>query len=738
MKTKCLFGRLVALATVMAGLCSAPTASAAGWPANYQGVMLQGFSWDDYTNSSWKTLTGKADEYSKYFKLIWVPNSAQAAGQPNMGYMPIYWFPGHHNSSFGSESELRAMIAAYKAKGTGIIEDVVINHRVGVNNWADFPSETWNGKTYKLGNDAVCRTDEWASNGGNPTGANDTGDDFNGARDLDHTNATVQSNVKAYLNCLLNDLGYAGFRYDMVKGYDGYYTKIYNQSSNPTYSVGEYWDASYDAVTGWINKTDKQSAAFDFPMKYAINEAFSSGNMTKLSWKYTDADQCAGIAHNPEMRRWSVTFVDNHDTARDGSRFPNDNLVEAANAYILSMPGTPCVFLPHYIAHKAAIQKMINARNSVGVHNQSTVNVLKNEAGRFVAEVTGTKGKLMVKVGSNSDAGVSTAGWTLAASGNNYAVWTSGNGGQTPVDPDPEQPDPVDMPSALYLMGNLKDAQWNTSASPAMTRSGNTFMIEGAVFEPAQGETLCYFNLATALGADWNAVNASDRYGADTEGSALTPGMSAPMTFYAANVNASAAKSWTIAPGTYSLVADFSDNTIKIVEGSHLPDTPVNPGNARKLYITGENYGNWTADEAYAMTYADGTYSYLFAKGIEGEWKIWDGTFNGDSWAYSFGAGGDQPVIGAPYQTWFNSPANFTFNTTSPVRVSLTVTSGSDTEGSSIPASMIISKASGIVTGIVTAESIWYTLQGIRVDRPEAAGIYVKVTGNKAEKVIIR
>ncbi len=42
-----------------------------GWPANYDGVMLQGFYWDSQKETNWKVLTNQADELSKYFDLIW-------------------------------------------------------------------------------------------------------------------------------------------------------------------------------------------------------------------------------------------------------------------------------------------------------------------------------------------------------------------------------------------------------------------------------------------------------------------------------------------------------------------------------------------------------------------------------------------------------------------------------------------------------------------------------------------
>ncbi|MDD6112506.1 MAG: alpha-amylase, partial [Prevotellaceae bacterium] len=52
--------------------------SAQGWPADYKGVMLQGFAWDSYSESQWPQLESQADEIADYFDLIWVPNSAYA------------------------------------------------------------------------------------------------------------------------------------------------------------------------------------------------------------------------------------------------------------------------------------------------------------------------------------------------------------------------------------------------------------------------------------------------------------------------------------------------------------------------------------------------------------------------------------------------------------------------------------------------------------------------------------
>lgn len=199
-----------------------------------------------------------------------------------MGYMPVYYFG--QNSSFGSESQLRSMISAFKELGTGIIADVVINHRnvLGENSsWVDFPEETYNGVTYQMLSTDICADDDggdtysWASsNGVSLSNAEDTGEDWDGCRDLDHTSDNVQTCVLAYLDYLLNDIGYAGFRYDMTKGYSATYTGLYNRSSDPTYSVGEYWDGNTSALKYWVDGTDPTagSSVVESGTKITIDE----------------------------------------------------------------------------------------------------------------------------------------------------------------------------------------------------------------------------------------------------------------------------------------------------------------------------------------------------------------------------------------------------------------------------------------------------------------------------------
>ena len=434
---------------------SLSTASAQGWPADYKGVMLQGFYWDGYADSKWTVLESQADELSQYFDLIWIPQSGKTSEyhhtkRQTMGYDPCFWLD--HNSCWGTQDELKKMIKTFKDKGTGIIEDVVINHKNGLNTWTDFPDET--SGSYSLvwdntGFSGICQDDECNSHGYKTTGAKDTGDNFDGYRDLDHTNETVQKNVKTYLDFLLNELGYAGFRYDMVKGYAAKYTGLYNTSANPTYSVGECWDSNKAVVTNWINGTKVdgkiQSAAFDFPMKYKINSAFGGGNWSALKDPMLSNDQ--------NYARYSVTFVDNHDTFRrdEGKKDYLGTNICAANAYILTMPGTPCLFLKHWQSNKGTLKKLIATRKAAGITNQSEILSATASAAGFTLSVKGVNGTLLLLLGTVE--GASTDGYQLAVEGKKFKLYASTGVDLSKVtaitegDESPEDDAPVTIPS---------------------------------------------------------------------------------------------------------------------------------------------------------------------------------------------------------------------------------------------------------------------------------------------------
>src|SRR5262249_5175183 len=128
---------------------------------------------------------------------------------------------------------------------------------------------------------AIARNDESGIGRGN----HDTGESHPAGRDLDHTNPDVRTAIKEYL-LRLKGLGFAGWRYDLVKGYAGRFVAEYNDTTQPAFSVGEFFDGDRQKVTHWIDSTGGKSTAFDFPTRYALYAACVHDDFGGLrSWK---------------------------------------------------------------------------------------------------------------------------------------------------------------------------------------------------------------------------------------------------------------------------------------------------------------------------------------------------------------------------------------------------------------------------------------------------------------------
>ena len=433
--------------TLLLALAMPLAAQAQGWPSSYDGVMLQGFYWDSFKDTRWVKLQKQAPDFNGYFSLVWLPQSGKTNGSLSMGYDPYYFF--NQNSSFGTAEELRSLIKTFRTNNIGAIADVVINHHQ-TNGWWNFPRETYGTETYQLQTTDIVANDD-SHNAGYTTAAqaqrdgitlssnNDEGEDFSGMRDLDHKSANVQRIVKAYEHFLVNDLGYVGFRYDMVKGFDGSHVGNYNDAAGVSFSVGECWDNS-GTITNWINATGKRSAAFDFQFKYVVNNAANTGNWGNLGQHNPQGDM--PLINNNAYRRYAVTFVENHDTQLRADGSSNGPLLRdtlAANAYMLAMPGTPCVFYRHYQAYPDQIKAMIDARKAAGITNTSDYSPYRSTAAYYGCIVNGTKADLLVLVGSGYSEPAANR-FVKILSGRHYAYYLSPSA-ETPF---------ADKPSGSY------------------------------------------------------------------------------------------------------------------------------------------------------------------------------------------------------------------------------------------------------------------------------------------------
>ena len=410
-------------------------------PAQCEGVLMQAFyneSYDpkspgvsEYGDTKWKTLTPQAAEIGAYFDYVWLPPSANGDGA---GYHPKQY--SNQNSNWGTRAELEALIAALHANNCKVVADIVINHCAGWTSWCDFPEMDF-GEYGKFYPDAsyICKNDEVNAEWNKPTADNpgsgacwgtatgnfDDGENWDGARDWAHDMPKVQEMFIAYLKWMRNVMKYDGFRYDKGDGFNNWHHHNYNKNARPEIAFMECY-AGTDEIQNRINGAQGDLMGLDFDLKWHVFNSFAG-------WDYSRGrGDCLMSRGNGKH---SVTFIESHDWflrpdnenefgGRGNSMKPELKArLMQANAFLLSMPGVPCVFYPHWKKYKEDLKPMIIARKWAGVHSESEVKDEYSTATGYQATVVGKYGWLILCLGDKANK-QGFQGFTLAAS--NYST----------------------------------------------------------------------------------------------------------------------------------------------------------------------------------------------------------------------------------------------------------------------------------------------------------------------------
>ena len=424
--------------------CGAPGYDGAA-PAQCPDVLLQAFYWDSYQDKGYGRtkwvdhLNGangtSAEEIGKWFDLVWLPPMSKSSG--GSGYHPTNY--GNLDSEWGTQTKLKQLIETFHQNGARVVADIVINHADAQEGWCNF-------KSYKFGEygtftpdgSYICSTDEMNTSAptsacrgyavGNPDDGYGDEANYAASRDWDHKNPEVKAMFKAYLKWMRNEVKVDGFRYDYCKGFHHRHINDYNTEAQAYFSVMEYWDGDLGALQYHLNDAGWNTTTFDFNMKYnAFNNGIASDNYCALKG--------AGLP-GAGKARYAVTFLDSHDTFQrmSDSEFCGDgnsmtvcrDKVMQCYAYMLSMPGVPLVFYPHWVTFKDAIKPLINARYKTGVHSESAVSDECGD-GYYKATITGKNGSIRLLVGPNSGYNSTPSGYTLAGKGVNYGVYYKTN-----------------------------------------------------------------------------------------------------------------------------------------------------------------------------------------------------------------------------------------------------------------------------------------------------------------------
>ena len=172
----------------------------------------------------------------------------------------------------------------------------------------------------------------------------------------------------------------------------------------------------------WCDRTGGTAAAFDFTTKGILQEAMARGEL----WRLSDAaGRPPGVCGLWPSR--AITFIENHDTGSTLNHWPfPHNHLHAGHAYLLTHPGTPCVFYDHWAAISNgagvgdSVRALLKARVDNGLSCRSKV-VIRKAVGNVYAATLDDR--IAMKIGpgdwSPGDAGIDCGqkDWLLVTSG---------------------------------------------------------------------------------------------------------------------------------------------------------------------------------------------------------------------------------------------------------------------------------------------------------------------------------
>jgi alpha-amylase len=322
-------------------------ASPARAQQDVNGVMLQGWYWDQPHRSPWtqgneqwwETLARMMPLLREWgFTGLWIPPPCKAAGggfstgydmydpydlgsKDQCGTVPTKW---------GNKENLLRMVSLAHANGIDVYADIVVNHRAG---------GAQGGYVYRpVGSEGPGRFPmaSWDFHHG---GQGDWDMDVAGQRDMAQETAYVRDNLFRWIRWFDKQTGVDGYRIDAVKhmppGFtEGLLYQVQEGMGQRRFAVGEFYDGNPSTLGWWTNAVNRRSGVFDFTGFFELlSMAHGNGyyDMRRLRNRFYDDQR-------------SVTFCNNHDTHRRANGlhlFMRSNL---AHAFMMAASGYPSVY----------------------------------------------------------------------------------------------------------------------------------------------------------------------------------------------------------------------------------------------------------------------------------------------------------------------------------------------------------------------------------------------------------
>ena len=273
--------------------------------------------------------------------------------------MPAYSYHGYAATDhyridrrYGSNEEYRALSAKARAKGIGIIQDVVLSH-IGSGHWwmKDLPGPDWTTNDGKFTPTQHHRVSVQDPYGSQQDRINFTRGWFAGSMpDLNQANPLVASYLIQNNIWWIEYAGLSGLRIDTYGYSDSAFLTEYTRRIMAEYPklnlVGEEWHKSPAVVSHWqrgkVNFDGYVShlpSLMDFPMSETIRSTLAA---TDAASGFTDVYEMLSQDYLYPDAGNLVLFEGNHDIARTFSVVGEDiNLYKISLAMLMTLPRIP-------------------------------------------------------------------------------------------------------------------------------------------------------------------------------------------------------------------------------------------------------------------------------------------------------------------------------------------------------------------------------------------------------------
>lgn len=359
-------------------------------------TIIQYFEW--YVEGShvlWKKCAAQAPELHKFgITDVWLPPAFKAGFiEDNVGYAVYDMYDlgefdqkGLTKTKYGSKDEYLAAIKAFHKNGIKVYADVVLNHRVGADEFENasavrvqpgnrnqqcsdvytissptvfnFPGRNgkyssfrwnhnhftgvdWDNNSKQTGNIYRFADKQWAPD---VNGENGNYDFLMGA-DVDVRNPDVKEELQRWGKWYLDTTGVDGFRMDAVKHISSSFMKEYigymrDYKGGDLPAIGEYWHGDVNVLEDYLNQIGGCMSLFDVPLHYNIRQMSYADGGYNMSQIFNGSL----LQRRPQN---AITFIDNHDSQPGQSleSFVNTWMKQVAYALILlHKDGVPCLF----------------------------------------------------------------------------------------------------------------------------------------------------------------------------------------------------------------------------------------------------------------------------------------------------------------------------------------------------------------------------------------------------------